>query len=257
MTDQKSPTEVLNALCPVCPGQVVSNYVYKMKDSNSEEISYWNRCRCGVVWQHKHPEGVKDYYGEKYKGALLEDKEKFSDSCFYYSRVYAPLLEEMMYGRRMLDVGYCAPYNIHGFSVRGWIPFGIDIHKDSAESSRLVKGDFESYDFPDMVQYDLIWMNHVIENMKDPVAALRKSYDLLTENGCLFIGTPDTDMMITNSQGAFYYWRKHEHYIMWNKDRLTRILEDIGFEVILARRNHDNRFTYADDVHLIAQKRFF
>jgi len=257
MSTVKSPSEVINAVCPVCTGQVVSNYVYKMQDSKSKDVSFWNRCRCGVVWQHKYPEGIDKFYGKKYVRALLEDKQKYSDSCYYYGRVYASLIEELMYGRKLLDVGYTAPYNMEAFRIRGWIPFGIEFNEDAVESSRMIKGNFESYEFPDMVKYNLIWMNHVIENMKDPVRALKISLDLLAEDGCIFIATPDTDMIFTNSSHSFCYWRENEHYIMWNKMVLTRKLEELGFDIIMARRNHEVRFTYTDDLHILAQKKIF
>ena len=34
-------------------------------------------------------------------------------------------------------------------------------------------------------------------------------------------------------------------------------LKELGFEVILEKRNTDNRFTYKTDIHIIAQKRYF
>ena len=255
--EAKSPPEVINALCPICPGESVSNYVHKMQDSSSKDISYWNQCRCGVVWQHRYPDEVKKYYDKEYIKVLLEDKVKYSDSCYYYSRVYAQIIEELMYGRKLLDVGYMSPYNMQAFSIRGWVPFGIEVNPDASESNRLIKGDFENYEFPDRMKYDLIWMNHVIENMKDPVAALKRTFDLLTPNGTVFIATPDTDILYVNSSGSFKYWAEHENYIMWNKDSLSKKLEEIGFEIIVSRRNTDVRFTYTNDLHLIAQKKFF
>ncbi len=146
---------------------------------------------------------------------------------------------------------------MQAFSIRGWVPFGIEVNSCASESSRLIKGDFESYSFPERVKYDLVWMNHVLPNFKDPAGALRKAYDLLQPNGLLFIAVPDSDMMYTNSQAAFFYWRKHEYYIMWNKQTLTRQLQNIGYEIILTKRNYENRFAYQDDLHIIAQKKFF
>lgn len=234
-----------------------------MQDSGSKEISYWNRCRCGVVWQPTHPENIDKFYGKKYIKALQEDKEKYSDSCFYYSRTYAPIIEELTYGRKILDVGYTSPYNMQSFGTRGWIPFGIDFNEDSPESQRLIKGNFEHYEFPKdddnhtATGYDLIWLNHVIENFKDPVKSFKKCYELLNDSGCLFIATPDTDMIITNSASRYEYWRERECYIMWSMDALIKQLEQAGFEVILKRRNHEIRYTYTNDLHIIAQRRFF
>ena len=255
--NSKSPKEVINAVCPVCIGEVISNYVYKMQDSASKEISYWNRCRCGVVWQHRYPEGIDKFYGKEYVEKLLEDKGKYSDSCYYYARVYAPLIEELMYGRKLLDVGYTAPYNMEAFKIRGWIPFGIDFNIDAPESTRLIKGDFEKLSTNDDIRYDLVWMNHVLENFRDPVDALKTTVEILSPNGCIFIATPDTDMIFTNSSHSFCYWREHENYIMWNKQALTQQLERLGFDIIMARRNHESRFTYTDDLHILATKQVF
>ena len=36
-----------------------------------------------------------------------------------------------------------------------------------------------------------------------------------------------------------------------------KILEKLGFEIILARTNSEVRFTYTNDLHIIVQKKYF
>ena len=52
-------------------------------------------------------------------------------------------------------------------------------------------------------KYDFIMMNHAFEHMDQPEAILRKTYDLLADNGCLMIRIPVSDA---------YGWQKYRDY---------------------------------------------
>jgi SAM-dependent methyltransferase len=52
-------------------------------------------------------------------------------------------------------------------------------------------------------KYDLIMMNHSFEHMDEPVAVLKKVYDLLANKGCLMIRVPVSDA---------YCWQKYREY---------------------------------------------
>lgn len=254
-------------LCPVCG--IGSNYVYRIEAEEGKESDFY-RCQCGVIYQKNFPENVDNVYDGKYLDGYVNADVRQATHAVY---VYAPLIEESTYGRQMLDVGMAHDHVIKEFEKRGWITYGIDRNKDLKAGGNIYKGDFETYDFnlkltPELKEkfgdldilprkFDLIWMNHVLEHFKDPISALKKCYNLLSETGVLYIAVPDVDFIFKTGVAQFPHWKPNEHYVLWNETSLVRELEKIGFNIVMKRRNFSSRWMSWYDVQIIAQKRYF
>lgn len=240
------------AQCPVC--SAVTTHMYYMQDADTLKRSKWYSCSCGIIWQAGEIEEPK--YDAKYYERYKEGGEKYKIACRYPVDVYAPLIEECVYGRRMLQVGVTNPYQLQYFGERGWIPYGVDLHNTLEVHPRLTTGDFMTVEFPKHIKFNLIWVYHTFECFTKPVDFLSKCLDLMPEDGILFIATPDTDFVNTRSTSGFVHW-KTENRILWNSRSLTSSLQKLGLNVIMCRRNYEARFPALDDIHVIAQKRFF
>jgi len=248
--------------CPICKS--LSSYMYYMQPKDADdEKSKWYRCNCGVIWQGKLPQSLtstdsmKKLYNEDYINSYLQGGDKYIRISQYPVRVYAPLIEELIYGRMILDVGFNTTFLMQAFQKRGWVAHGIECNAVTKKSERIFNGDFEYYEFPKDLKFNLIWMSHVLEHFRNPIRALEKARDMMKEDGVIFIATPDTDFVVTRTSSGFPHWKMREHYIMWNIESLSKELERIGFNVILQRRNYDQRFANWDDLHIIAQKKFY
>jgi len=247
------PAEELRVTnCPICSAYVC--HVYLMQDASTKKRSKWFSCACGVVFNALKPTKVYDinYWLERSK---FDDKQKASYE--YPIRIYAPIIEELIYGRRVLIIGRPNTYQEDAFIERGWVPTIIDKNTCFETKGNLIASDFELHQFPDTQKYNLIWIYQTLECLVNPVSSLELCHKLLGEDGIIFIGTPDTDFINTRSSPCFVHWRHDENHIMWNRRSLTRHLDKLGFNVILARQNYEHRFPVWDDIHLIAQKRFF
>jgi SAM-dependent methyltransferase len=256
--------------CPLCG--VDTNYVYCIEDGrkgHEGEKSVWYRCQCGILFQEELPSN--DIYDDKYI-VNLADAKQAKDRYGYYIRTYAPLIEDITYGRMMLEVGFCAPYILKNMEERGWLTWGIDINPALTGKGNLYKGDFVTYDFALPVNdpvlakeigptvqrtFDLIWMGHTLEHFENPIAALDKAYNLLDPKGVIFISTPDIDFINKTGVGGWPHFTKKEHYILWSEGALKRELERLGFKIIMCRRNFSSRFMSWYDIHCIAQKSYF
>jgi SAM-dependent methyltransferase len=215
---------------------------------------------------------VASNYDEKYVVNYAGMKEA-DLRLTHAAHTYANVIEEATYGRQMLDVGYCVPHNMKFFENRGWITWGIDVNKDTGGKGNLYRGDFTTFDFDIPAntdelkaiagadkferKFDLIWMNHSFEHFNDPMAALRKAYNLLSETGVLYIGTPDISFMHKTGVPGFPHFKTEEHYVMWTEEALKREVERVGFKVIVCRRNFSSRYSSWYDIHLVAQKNYF
>lgn len=241
--------ELKLSTCPVCHSYVL--HIYFMQDAKTKVSSKWYSCACGVVFQDKLPEGKYDKaYWDKYD----QHDKKLKESYEYPVRIYAPTIEELIYGRRVLLIGKVTAHQEEYFAVRGWVPTSID--KNPASNAHII-ADFEKHQFPESQKYNLIWIYHTLECFADPVASLVLCDKLLVEDGVLFIATPDTDFIHTRASSGFIHWKPDMNYLMWNRRSLTRHLETLGLNVILARQNYEHRFPQWDDLHILAQKKFF
>lgn len=267
MSEKKNDQFVEPEVCPVC--KVATSYVYGLKDEKNAE-SMWYRCSCGIIFQSEFPKN--DCYDKKYFASIDQGKEN-NKRLAHAGYTYGNLIEELTYGRMMLDVGYCSTKNMDFFKDRGWITFGIDVNKDVGGVGRLYRGDFMTYDFgipagtPELKElaggdtfdrkFDLIFMNHVLEHFNDPLGALKKAQSLLSETGVLYIGVPDADFIMKTGVGGFPHFKKDEHYTLWTEDALKNEIERLGMKVIMSRRNYSSRYSSWYDIHLIAQNRYF
>lgn len=270
LSEKKSAQEdqlVYPHRCPVCG--IESSYVYRIEDGKTKEHSSWTRCQCGVIFQDDLPTDAT-VYTEKYIAELHEAKQS-KERYEYAVRTYAPLIEEITYGRMLLDVGFASPHLIEAFKERGWLTWAIDINPAITGCGNLYKGDFVEYDFSLSGQkikeatglekidrtFDLVWMGHVLEHFHDPIKALHKAYDVLEEKGVLFISTPDIEFINKTGLSGWPHFKKSEHYVMWSEDALCRELERLGFKIVMSRRNYSSRYMSWWDIHCIAQKNYF
>ena len=270
LSEKKSAQEdqlVYPHRCPVCG--IESSYVYRIEDGKTKEHSSWTRCQCGVIFQDDLPTDAT-VYTEKYIAELHEAKQS-KERYEYAVRTYAPLIEEITYGRMLLDVGFASPHLIEAFKERGWLTWAIDINPAITGCGNLYKGDFVEYDFSLSGQkikeatglekidrtFDLVWMGHVLEHFHDPIKALHKAYDVLEEKGVLFISTPDIEFINKTGLSGWPHFKKSEHYVMWSEDALCRELERLGFKIVMSRRNYSSRYMSWFDIHCIAAKNYF
>jgi predicted SAM-dependent methyltransferase len=240
------------ATCPVCKSYVCHQYY--MKDAMTKVCSRWYACSCGVVFQTQKPWGS---YDKKYWDKFNDYDKKLKDSFEYPVRIYAPLAEELIYGRKVLIIGRQTPHQEQEFSRRGWIPSVIDKNTHFQSSDILIVDDFEKHKFKESEKFNMIWIYHTLECFDDPVASLLLCHKLLAEDGILFIASPDTDFISTRSSSNFIHWKADYNHIMWNRRSIQRHLENLGFTVILNRQNYEHRFPAWDDFHVLAQKKFF
>lgn len=239
-------------VCPVCSSYVC--HMYFMQDVTTNKKSRWFSCSCGVVFQDKQPDAV---YDKKYWDKYNQFDNKIKPAYEYPVRIYSPLIEELIYGRKVLLIGRQTPHQEEAFAKRGWVTYSIDKNTSFEPSDRLFVGDFETYEFPEGLKFDLIWMNHTLECFINPVTALKRCHDLLTEDGIIYLDTVDSDFIYTRGSTNFKNWKPETNYIMWNRRALMGQLEKLGFTVIMARQNCWGRFPDTDDIHLICQKKFF
>lgn len=252
VSDSMNVGDISIKMCPSCNSYI--SHIYFMQDSDSKIQSKWYSCACGIVVQEKEPTAV---YDKKYWDKYDQYDKKLESAYEYPIRIYLPIIEELLYGRRALVIGRTTEHQPDALKSRGWVTTTIDRNSNFRDTRDLIVYDFETFDFDINQKFNLIWIYHTLECFKDPVKALDKCKSLLTEDGILFLASPDTDFIHTRGSAGFIHWKPEYNHIMWNRRSITKQLEKLDFNVIMCRQNYEQRFPAWDDYHLIAQLRFF
>jgi 2-polyprenyl-3-methyl-5-hydroxy-6-metoxy-1,4-benzoquinol methylase len=210
-------------------------------------------CGCGCVFNLHKADPFKVFtesYREQFEG-LKYGKERY----LHYVRCYVPLIEELLYGRKFLDVGYGPDFIIQEMRERGWVSTGVDLIK---HPNGYIKGDFLQVSF-EGEQFDLIFMCDFLQCVDDPLKALRRAYSLLSPQGILLVVTPNTDLIRDAKIQEWGHWDMEANRQFFSEAILLRLLGKLGgageeMKVLYKNNNNSNRFPSWNNIHIIAQK---
>lgn len=226
--------------CPACLSECKMSF--QVADAETTE---WVFCVCGSLFQ---PDKIdKAHFDEDYLKKYV-DYKALPERADYFMRLYLPLVRELTYGRRFLDVGFGFEYHMKSLTADGWIVDGIDLVPND-----WITGDFEKHEFKNM-QYDFVHMGRVLEAFHNPVKAIVKAKELLSPGGVLAIVTPDAELVYTGGMFAFGNWNPKDKGIIFSETQLKKTLETLGFRVILSRKDTERRGIGWNHMHVIAQK---
>lgn len=246
--------------CPICHGNGTPYYCaipLFMADFSPvfNPVKLWMHCEaCGQLYTFNF---IKDIQ-------LKLADEKTSGNEIHIKPVLRllPIFGELINriqsytnGNRLLEVGIGG-----GELIVAALEFGYHVEAVEIVETRARRIS-EMLDIPVFVsdynkfstenKYDVITMGDVIEHVFDPVAAVRKTYDLLEENGILWISTP-------NFKSGFSrimkfddpMWNEPTHISYFSYDGFKKLLCENGFEIL----NYKISNRYNGSMEIIAKK---
>jgi predicted SAM-dependent methyltransferase len=195
-------------------------------------------------------------------------------------------VEEYINVGRFFSVGSGNGVEIMVAKKRGWIAEGYEINEEWAKKlSEIHSADIYSGDFTGLAvksnNYECLYINHVLEHLKEPHNYIKKMYDMLRPGGILYIGIPNINGVANRIKGladtmglrknvAKYYGTK-QHLFYYTPANLRFVLEKYyGFRVLfmnndLSRvnrrgnrvsRNIFDHLCYSSSFRLMAKKIF-
>ena len=230
-----------SVVCPACSSECKLSFT--ISDNAQTD---WVFCKCGTIFQTKFND--KKHFNEEYLKKYT-DYKALKSRADYFMRLYLPLVRELTYGRRFLDVGNGFDYNVDSLTEDGWIAEGIDI----VPGVGAITADFETHDFKG-AKYDFILMGRVLESMHNPIKSLVKAKELLNPGGVLAIVTPDAELVYEKGMFDFGNWNPDDKWVIFSEKQLRKILESLGFKVILSKKDTERRGIGWNHAHFIAQK---
>jgi SAM-dependent methyltransferase len=149
------------------------------------------------------------------------------------TKAVATLLEAFQLRKKakVLDVGCGQAPALQIFTEKGFIPVGITLDNEDLSVCQnrgftVAKMD-QSFLLFDAETFDLIWARHVLEHSIYPLFTLSGFFDVLRENGVLYVEVPAPDT-------SCHHERNPNHYSVLGKSAWVSLIERCGFEIILA-----------------------
>lgn len=149
-------------------------------------------------------------------------------------KLYTPLLNE-----RVLEIGCNTGEFCELLSRKSnLVPIGVDINTDAIRiaKAKYPKLNFQVLDFFDLEnKFDVIYMQNVIEHLKNPEKALIKLENLLNPGGKLIITCPN-NWAYTSKLFCWIMNRKFcydpTHISEFNPSELSKLIGDAGFNIL-------------------------
>jgi 2-polyprenyl-3-methyl-5-hydroxy-6-metoxy-1,4-benzoquinol methylase len=243
--DAQSPATTRGDICLVCGGSDTGRLLFH----TSRPVL---QCRtCGLVYAKPrnavaHDEGPenysKDYSEDYYRDGTYADYLADRDAIQRNAPRVLSELEQMVKGRRLLDVGCATGFFLEAARSRGWMVQGLEVSEYASNYARReLKLQVETASIVSppagLSQFDVVTLWDTIEHLDRPGLALANIRRLLEPRGVLVFSTGDYDSLLRRLTGK--RWRLFAdptHNFFFNARVLQRMLERESFEVLRMTR---------------------
>lgn len=190
-------------------------------------------------------EMLRDKYEDFHKNACVQEKV-ISREDFTYHMALSFIDRYLKPDMRVLDIG-CGVGTISLYAAsKGNYVLGIDISEkavkaamESAEVLGIKNASFKAINFLEadfQQKFDFVICSEVIEHLPDDKAVLKKTFELISNDGVLFLTVPSENAPIHKIRrylfGKDSFDEKVGHLRRYSKDSLYNLLKENNFETI-------------------------
>jgi SAM-dependent methyltransferase len=172
----------------------------------------------------------------------------------FYNVVDDELLPQSGSPCRALDIGCGAGQLLVALQRAGWEVEGVEWDRSAAEIARrrskrtVWAGDFREVDLVP-ASYHLVVLHHVLEHLDNPLGALRRIRDLLTEGGRAVLIYPNPESLGAKVfREYWFHWDPPRHLVFPPAEAIANAARSIGFDVLNIRtlaKNAGPSFAYS------------
>ncbi|HEY9217404.1 MAG TPA: class I SAM-dependent methyltransferase [Phenylobacterium sp.] len=198
------------------------------------------------------PEDLKSYYAQayyqteqgNYRKAYPDEELAYLDLKIAQRAQAAFAVRGGEAPGRMLDVGCGEGFALAWFAQRGWTVRGLD-HSSAglaAQNPQLIEKLTTGDVFANLQgligageTYDLVWLNHVLEHVVDPVALLRSLRRLVAPGGVLVVTVPNDasalqeDLLAAGDIPERFWIALPDHLSYFTGESLARTCAETGW----------------------------
>jgi len=236
--------------CPVCASPVLP----ALQDRPDREygvatrLRYW-RCRgCGHVFAAPVPSELlpsfyASYSTHRVEGIAYPGFWRVMRWLTPNRRPTAAIrgLPHLRRDAAILDYGCGGGALLNALQAQGFVSLaGYDF--DPKAAARHLQGVtfFESESSLRRARFDIIILNHVIEHLEDPRAALQMLLSVLRPAGRIVLRTPNSESFLARLFGTYWRgWETPRHLNVFNRESLARLAASAGCGVVLLETSND------------------
>ncbi len=209
---------------------------------------------CGFIHVIPLPSGkkitqeYKDSYYSSVKPSYLKDTIIDRNWLFLH---YAHRIKEV---KRLLLRSFSPPFSLVDIGSgpglflefardKGWDAIGIEPSYDAwnfavKKGLNVLNIAFEDFDAEANERFHAVFLDHVLEHLIDPKAAICRARDILKDNGVICVIVPNDynpfQFALKKAKGVMPWWVSPPHHLNYfNKSSLSALLERCGFQVAL------------------------
>ena len=139
--------------------------------------------------------------------------------------------------QKLLEIGCGSGMNLRWAHEHGWDVYGLELSEQAvAEAHRqgfanVQRANIEDAEFPAEF-FDAVLVNHALEHLYSPTAAIKRSSDVLRTGGTILITVPKFDSWPRYVSGKFWAHLdlpRHLHH--FTQPVLLKLIQDAGFAV--------------------------
>ena len=203
-------------------------YKYVEPLPSDEEIANFYKHK---FYQNNKPDYLKNH-----------NRQKEWLNCVYKQRFEK--LEELNSGKgRILDIGSGPGYFLLYGKERGWETLGIEPSVDASEFSRNtlkleVKNSMFTEDLiPELGVFDVVYLNNVIEHVKNPQNIMKSINKILKKEGLLIVCCPNDfnafqEVAVSELKLDSWFVSPPEHLNYFSFDSLSNLFIKTGYSVV-------------------------
>jgi 2-polyprenyl-3-methyl-5-hydroxy-6-metoxy-1,4-benzoquinol methylase len=234
-----------NKNCPICDSK---NVKYHLCDTNNVwlnrySINVCKECNCYFLNDFPTSKEIEHFYKNEYFN--FSKIIQFIKGLFRRARTknqFEFLLPYLSNKKSVMEIGCADGVLINSFKQMGLTVIGLEFSpKYKATAKKRYNIDLLDIDFMSFNQtVDAILMSHVIEHIPDINASMAKLYELLNEDGLLFLEVPNSPPFNHNDQNELREYLQTPHVYNFTLDSFEQLARKHNFEIIKLERNFYN-----------------
>jgi len=136
---------------------------------------------------------------------------------------------QLVQNGKFLDIGCGDGYNMHLMKKYGWDTTGFEIGKQKKVGNIYYDSDINSIHFGKKFNFIRVW--HVLEHVPNPRKFVKKISELMTADGAVMLGIPNTTSFNAYLFGKYWYNRDiPRHLYNYNPTNLTLLFKEYNLE---------------------------
>lgn len=246
------------AACPLCDGadptpvRTADGTAHPLYRPELDPRILWQACRaCGHIF-------TQGYFAPADQAQFLP-RGRFGDHMEQGRRAAAPIVARI--ARHVAQGAWLGAEFGDGSSLFtaaewGYEPVGLDQRADNVAALRQLGVEAHTGNLTDLEfrgRFSVVNLADLLPRQPFPRQALAAAYRLLRIGGILFLSMPNREPMLFNllqANAANPHWSEIDHYHLFGRNRLYRLLRDHGFEPV----DYDVSTTHRIGMDVIARK---